>query len=315
MPIASVISGASNLLGNLLSNKSQRDTNQANLKIAQMNNEWSERMMDKQNRMNIDQWEREVAYNNEMWQKTNEYNSAKAQAERFKEAGLNPALLMGQNAGTASAASAPSGKSVGLPSPSSATIQPMSYDGISSAVESALTLSAQLQQTIAQTDFINTQKDVLAAESKAKLAKFAQETRGLKWNNDFNEAMESVKAATENEQYLNEVNKRLMTTEQTKLLKQTQVMNDIQITNLPDKMKAEISLMIAQAENLTTSEFGKELKYFEKRFGQKISKSDLRIIFDVWKQDKYSLKYGSIPDLISGGISGAVNRAISAFNR
>lgn len=269
MPIASAISGASKLLGNLLSNKSQRDTNQANLEIAQMNNEWSERMMDKQNRMNIDQWEREVAYNNEMWQKTNEYNSAKAQAERFKEAGLNPALLMGQNVGTASAAFAPSGKSVGLPSPSSATMQPMSYDGISSAVESALTLSAQLQQTIAQADFINTQKDVLAAESKAKLAKFAQETRGLKWNNDFNEAMESVKAATENEQYLNEVNKRLMTTEQTKLLKQTQVMNDIQITNLPDKMKAEISLMIAQAENLTTSEFGKELKFFEKRFGQR----------------------------------------------
>lgn len=217
-------------------------------------------------------------------------------------------MMSGQGAGIASAMSAPKGSSVGLPSPSSASVQGLDYSGFSKAIESSLMLASSLSKQQAETDFINTQRDVMAAKAKAELAKFQQETRGLKWNNDYNEAMESVKAATENEQYLDLVQNRLVKEQQITLMKQTEALNDIQIANLPDQMKADIALKIAQAENMSLTDFAKQLKFYEKRFGHKISKSDLKIIFAVWKQQQASLKYGSLPDLISGGISGGINR-------
>lgn len=95
MPLASTISAIGNLWANHKTNqanlKAVRETNQANMEIAQMNNEWNAKMMEKQ-----------MAYNTDMWNKENEYNTAANQAKRFKEAGLNPALMMGSaNAGSA----------------------------------------------------------------------------------------------------------------------------------------------------------------------------------------------------------------------
>ena len=81
-----------------------------------MNNEWSERMLNKQITANQVQLRNEQAFAKEqaqaandftekMWNQTNEYNSAKNQAARLREAGINPALAMGgANAGTASSA-------------------------------------------------------------------------------------------------------------------------------------------------------------------------------------------------------------------
>lgn len=79
--------GVGSALGGLFSGistlASQNSANQANKELAQMNNEFSERMMDKQQQYNIENWERE-----------NEYNTPSAQASRFLDAGLNPYLMM-----------------------------------------------------------------------------------------------------------------------------------------------------------------------------------------------------------------------------
>lgn len=86
--IGSLVSTGSNLLGNWLGYRATKKTNKTNLKINQMNNEFNERMMEKQMR----------------------YNSASEQVQRYKDAGLNPALMMqGQQAGQATAVSAASG--------------------------------------------------------------------------------------------------------------------------------------------------------------------------------------------------------------
>lgn len=92
---SSLLGGIPSIIGNVFGAFSNSSTNKANKEINQMNNEFNERMMDKQ-----------IAYEKEMWEKNNEYNSASAQAERWREAGFNPTMMMGNaNAGVATSGS------------------------------------------------------------------------------------------------------------------------------------------------------------------------------------------------------------------
>lgn len=101
--IGSIASAGVGLLGNVIGGISQRKTNQMNLKINQMNNEFNERMMREQ-----------MAWQEEMWNKQNAYNTPLAMKQRYREAGLNPGLMFFGNGaagvagsvGNASAASA-----------------------------------------------------------------------------------------------------------------------------------------------------------------------------------------------------------------
>lgn len=106
MPFSAIV-GA---LGSVLNYSSQKKTNEQNMRIAQMNNEFNEKMFDKQ-----------IAYNKEMWNAENEYNTPAQQAKRLREAGLNPALIMGSgNTGTAGSAggiSAPTASPVQMNAP------------------------------------------------------------------------------------------------------------------------------------------------------------------------------------------------------
>ena len=106
-----LIGGASKLLGSIFGSSNNNNTNKTNLRIAQMNNEYNERMFDKQ-----------IQYNWDMWNANNDYNSAASQFKRYEEAGLNPFIAMqGQNAGTAT--------STGSVSPPAAqSVQMQSYD-------------------------------------------------------------------------------------------------------------------------------------------------------------------------------------------
>lgn len=94
-----LIAAGGSLFGNVLSNifgsSNQSNANQANYRIAQMNNQFNERMLEKQ-----------MMYNDEMWNKQNAYNDPSAQRARLEAAGINPYLAMqgGNSAGTASGA-------------------------------------------------------------------------------------------------------------------------------------------------------------------------------------------------------------------
>ena len=81
--LGTVISGA-------IGAKSTSDTNKANLKINQMNNDFNAREAQKARDFQLDMWNRE-----------NEYNSASSQRKRREEAGYNPYMGDAQ-AGTAS---------------------------------------------------------------------------------------------------------------------------------------------------------------------------------------------------------------------
>lgn len=93
----SLISGGLSAIGGLFTGdksvKAQKLANESNERIAREANQWNRENMIMQNNWNIEQWNRE-----------NEYNSASAQVQRYREAGLNPFLAMtgGASAGTAS---------------------------------------------------------------------------------------------------------------------------------------------------------------------------------------------------------------------
>ena len=89
--LGGIISGT---IGSKRNLQAQRETNTINYKIAQMNNEYNNRM-----------FERQLDYNWDMWKAQTSYDSASAQRQRLEAAGLNPYLMMsGGNAGSAASA-------------------------------------------------------------------------------------------------------------------------------------------------------------------------------------------------------------------
>lgn len=59
-------------------------------------NEYNEGLWNKQNEYNERMWQRDNQYNEQRWNIENQYNSPMEQMKRFKEAGLNPNLIYGQ---------------------------------------------------------------------------------------------------------------------------------------------------------------------------------------------------------------------------
>lgn len=86
---AGLISTAGSIAGNLVSKKGSENNTEASIKYqkeeAERMRQYNERMAKQQNQWNIEQWNRE-----------NAYNTPAAQMARYKEAGLNPDLMYGQ---------------------------------------------------------------------------------------------------------------------------------------------------------------------------------------------------------------------------
>jgi hypothetical protein len=82
--------GVGSVISGVIGAKSTADTNKANLKINQMNNDFNAREAQKARDFQLD-----------MWNKENEYNSASSQRKRLEDAGYNPYMSDAQ-AGTAS---------------------------------------------------------------------------------------------------------------------------------------------------------------------------------------------------------------------
>lgn len=81
----------------------------ANYRSQNKTNQLNYQMFKEQQKYDKEMYEQQLADTWEMWNATNEYNSASNQVSRLKEAGLNPAMMLGSmNAGSASTSSTPS---------------------------------------------------------------------------------------------------------------------------------------------------------------------------------------------------------------
>lgn len=174
-PFISAVSGGANVLGNLFSNIGGNRTARKNAKLAaqtsrevtQMNNEAQMRLAQYQN-----------DYNLSMWNKENEYNSPKAQMARLDEAGLNKALMYSQgNTGNAS-------------SPAPAATPNIDYSGIKPAykVSRMQAVGETLKSLIGTAEMIEQYKQMrLDSKSKAIALQHQDDFWNLRilngWNN------------------------------------------------------------------------------------------------------------------------------------
>ena len=148
-----VIGDIASSVGNAVSTNK---TNNANMAINRMNNEFNSAEAEKARQFQLD-----------MWNKTNEYNSASAQRSRLEEAGLNPYLMM--NGGTAGTA-----QSSGSSTPASASpplsMQRQDFSGLSNTLSSALQISNQTKETNANVQTLQSQKSLYDAQANSILS-------------------------------------------------------------------------------------------------------------------------------------------------
>lgn len=260
-------------------------TNATNLKIAQMNNEFNEKMLNKQMDYNKemyqtqlgDQWEfyddqkqnewdlvkDNQAFNTDMWDKQNEYNSAAAQVERFKAAGLNPALMMqGQSAGIAQSVSGTKGNSPSGSSPSAQGVNPPTasqwsadYSGIAQGLQSAVNYAqrermqeAQIQQIGVATfnDTIRAMAEVMEKGSSSRNKDALTETENF---------LRNIKGAVmESQAGLNNANQKVaVATERAKIAEAMQTEKFVSFMDQTQQLQvskslAEIKVLLDQGE-------------------------------------------------------------------
>lgn len=161
--------------------KGTRETNKTNLQIAQLNNDWSERMYDKQE-----------AYNREMYQRY--YNDSTNYADKvakLRAAGLNPALFFNQGASgttsalgvnppTASEANRQIAPDSSIFSAQTANLQ-NAFNGVSSATLGAAQVIGDNTLKIAQANQVDQQAYYTPAQMRANIYKTNQEGHKTKF--------------------------------------------------------------------------------------------------------------------------------------
>lgn len=277
-----VVSGISNLGASAIQAGSAAATtaatNKANKEIAQMNNTFNEKMLDKQIDYNKEAYQTQVDdqwkfYNDakqntwDMWNATNEYNSASAQRERLEAAGLNPYMMMsGGNAGTAGASSSPSasaGSMQGI-NPPTATPYSADYSGITAGLGAAIDSYYQSRSIDSQISKTNEESNMLRIEGKYKAAQIIQdlnESLSRTRNNDAKTATENLLRNIRRDLEQNAVdnsaqdlfNKRI----QAKLMANQYVESSTRLNFLDQQLKNELSLQLAdlavkQSQNMLT---------------------------------------------------------------
>lgn len=143
--IGAAIGGIAQGIGSAIS---ANKTNKANLKINQMNNDFNREEAQKARNFQVEQWERE-----------NAYNTPANQRKRLQEAGYNPYFDAGVNAGSAAGASSTTAATAAAANPQ----QPINFDfasPIASLSQAFKMLSEKKNtdmQTMNYTDLVNSQ--------------------------------------------------------------------------------------------------------------------------------------------------------------
>lgn len=148
-----VIGNVASSIGDAISTNK---TNNTNMAINRMNNEFNAAEAEKSRQFQLD-----------MWNRTNEYNSASAQRSRLEEAGLNPYLMM--NGGSAGIAQS-SGSSTPASAASPLSMQRQDFSGLSNTLSSALQISNQTKETNANVQTLQSQKSLYDAQANSILA-------------------------------------------------------------------------------------------------------------------------------------------------
>lgn len=244
--IGPVISAGAGIIGNILGNKSQESANKANLEIAQMNNAFNEKML-----------ERQLSYNTEMWDKQNAYNDPSAQVKRLKDAGINPIMAMQGNQGGVAA------NALGINTPQASSVAPMqAFRPDTSAIQQSAELlynkrlnEAQAAKTEAEAENANIDNMTKYNRDLSTINKLIAETKDI----GFRQSLERQKFILEQRQMNADYNIKLQQERQMALQSEgifiDNIMKGIQTVNLPTIMKLDIAQKVADVA-LTKSRIG-----------------------------------------------------------
>lgn len=151
--------------------------NSANKKLAEDQRNWNLEQWNRQNAYDTMLWNRQNQYNLDMWRMQNEYNSPVEQMARFKAAGLNPHLIYGK--GTPGNAN-----DVGQASQNAASVQGYNRTNVDNIMRGidVFGQAAQLKNLNAQTNNTEAQTDL--AHSELVLKQMQQSINLLKYDSD-----------------------------------------------------------------------------------------------------------------------------------
>lgn len=176
VPWAAIASGASGpssaLINAAVSGKMNHDSR--NFALMQGDIDWQRQIdaFNMQNERDDSTWNRQNDYNLKMWEKENAYNSPAAMMARYKEAGLNPALIYGQSnqGGSVATANLDSGRITGAGTTKDWRPQAPDLSGLATGIADGVNAYYNLEQKSAQTDNLRATNNVLQEEARLKAA-------------------------------------------------------------------------------------------------------------------------------------------------
>lgn len=275
---ATAIAGVgTSVAGAVVNRRASREANDTNMDIAQMNNEFNERMMDKQQQYAVENYERQWRDSLRNQWDLIEYNTPANQAQRFREAGINPYLVMsGNNFGVATASAGGTYSSPSAPTASQVQVQPETIDlgGVSDSIAQFASLADQLMTSRSErfykdslTSQVNEELKTLNARRLAELNNMVAETR----DSNARAALTELQANAFNQQNQLDVMQKqaniIQTRAQTRQILIESSIDYLQLQSMPDRIKLELAEMTSRIglNNATADlmESNKKLADFE----------------------------------------------------
>lgn len=254
----------STLLSNIFGASSTNKTNQNNLKINQMNNEFNERMMQKQ-----------MDYNTLMWNKQNEYNSPSAQVQRFRDAGLNPYMMMnGGSAGNAQAAGSTSAASAAGAAPQ------QSFHPDFSGIPQSILMAKQGSNIDADTNLKVIDSQTLGLRNMQTLANMIANTENTKVKTQLQNTILNYADQMQMEQL------RQLQLTSDKIAREV-MLQDKALSIFDEKTRLEFAHMASQIDlnkHNAQHEISQLIDVAQKKLGRKLSDIEKDDIFDAVKK-------------------------------
>lgn len=319
-------SAGSSLLGGIFGAASQssanstnltavRETNKANYKIAQMNNEFNEKQTDKM-----------LAWQRKQWEDTNTFNSASSQVKRLRQAGLNPYLMA--NGGTAGSATAQSGTTPTRAD--SVQMQAGHVDPVTTgqfladATQNALNGYLNYKEKTAQIKQVEIDNKTRLAENLSKIYNTMADTMSKRTANTYQQIQNEIALSTKEDV------KDMVRTQADQSMYETQLkaqslttqylqneMMRVSLAYLPQEKRAALSNVMAEtafkaAQEAKTKEEAKNIiqQTLSNKLGNEITRAQKLDILDITKNTAQKIHN----EVVSGGVPDGGSRWFKFWN-
>lgn len=149
------------IINGIFNTANTHNTNNSNMRIAQLNNKFNERMLDKQMQYNTEMYERQLGDTRVLRDENISLNSPAAQRKRLEDAGLNPYMMMSGGGASfgGSSSSAPSAMGIDPPRASEVnrSVQNHPWSISADGIRTLLEIQAQKGVRSAQENLLNAQ--------------------------------------------------------------------------------------------------------------------------------------------------------------